>query len=70
MAAGFISLPEAEYGPCNEACAHKDCAESRRIAEAPCRICGDPIGYEKSYFQEKGWTIFVHWSCFMAEVEG
>lgn len=48
MAAGFLSKPGTEHGPCEE-CKHTDCAMTRRIAESDCEICGEPIGYEKRF---------------------
>lgn len=52
MAAGSLPAPGTEYGPCVEACEHRDCAATRRMLEAPCRICGEPIGHERRFYDE------------------
>lgn len=52
MAAGRLPKPGSEYGPCVERCEHRDCAANRAQAQSPCRICGEPIGYERPFFQE------------------
>lgn len=46
MAYVILPRPGTEYGPCEEACEHRDCAQTREIAAATCRLCGEPIGYE------------------------
>lgn len=53
MAAGFVSPPGSQYGPCPEEsdCAHRDCDASRRTARACCLACGEAIGYDTGYFQ-------------------
>ena len=63
MASGMVSAPGTEYGPCVEPCRHTDCAESRRWAEALCAICGEPIGYERQFYQSGNWTVFRHAAC-------
>lgn len=45
MAAGKLPEPGSEYGPCTDPCEHLDCAETRRMAETVCELCGKPIGY-------------------------
>ena len=61
MAAGTISAPGSEYGPCTDDCAHIDCAASRDTAESPCTMCGHPIGYETRFYADRpGW---VHALC-------
>jgi len=45
MAAGILPEPGSDFGPCATACAHTDCAVTRRTAEEACRYCGKPIGY-------------------------
>ena len=52
MAAGILQQPGSELGPCRNPCAHKDCAETRAIAAAPCRICRKPIGYDRLFYRE------------------
>lgn len=69
MAAGFVSAPGTEFGPCVLGCAHKDCADSRRIAQSKCEICKKPIGYDKRYYQSENWTVFGHAVCANKEAE-
>lgn len=63
MAAGFVSSPGSEFGPCVLGCLHTECESSRRIAQSKCAICKKPIGYEKRYYQSKNWTVFEHAIC-------
>jgi hypothetical protein len=53
MAAGSIAAPGTQYGPCNVECGHSDCASVRRMAEAPCTWCGQPIGYDRSMYRSE-----------------
>lgn len=46
MAAGIISPPGSEFGPCESDCTHRDCAESRMMAEVLCGLCHERIGYD------------------------
>lgn len=50
MAALPLPAPGTKYGPCVDACAHHDCAESRRMANAPCVHCGRTIGYDVPFY--------------------
>lgn len=50
MAAGFLSAPGTEYGPCNE-CHHTDCAQMRGTADSICPHCGESIGYDRRFFE-------------------
>jgi len=52
MSSIFISKPGTKYGPCVNKCDHKDCAESRADAAAPCVICGEPIGYDVDFYTD------------------
>jgi len=64
MAAGMISKPGSEYGPClDEDCGHTDCAASRKIAATACALCDEPIGYERLFFQRENWTVLEHVAC-------
>ena len=57
MAAGVLGRPGTSRGPCEQACAHADCTEIRRIAESRCRHCKEPIGYGRAFYRHpKGWT--------------
>jgi len=67
---GWVKLPApgTELGPCEGECGHSDCARTRRDAAAPCRICGEPIGYDRAFHYEGGGA--VHHACLMDEMEG
>ena len=69
MASSYIPTPGTSVGPCEVSCAHRDCAQSRKMAATLCRICNLAIGYEKHYFQEKNWTVLVHAVCAEEEVQ-
>lgn len=76
MASGTLQPPGSKYGPCFDACEHRDCAETRRMAELPCRICRKPIGYDDGtyhsrFYQESshGHMVLVHADCLEDEVE-
>lgn len=51
MAAGILPKPGTNYGPCERACAHIDCNCTRRMAKAPCGICGKRIGYDTPFYE-------------------
>ena len=67
MAAGMLSKPGSEYGPCAGECDHTDCAATRRMAETPCRICKEPIGYDRRFYREDDGSL-VHAVCLEEEV--
>lgn len=78
MAAGNLPEPGTKWGPCMDACAHLDCAETRTMAKTACAICGDPIGYDSPFYQrnslatdmvEEGPRVLVHASCAEDEIE-
>jgi hypothetical protein len=63
MAAGVLSPPGTKVGPCLEPCKHRDCAETRRMAESACTICGKPIGYDTRFYRDDT-DSYVHAVCF------
>ncbi len=67
MAAGILAEPGSPNGPCQELCQHIDCAESRRMAAAPCDRCQEPIGYNRRFYSIKHEPNrqgeFVHADC-------
>lgn len=82
MAALPFPAPGAEYGPCaDESCDHADCQASRAAAACICRICLQPIGYERPAYDEWDeqtaeaqqvhgrYGFFVHQVCFLNEVD-
>lgn len=62
MAAGRLPAPGTELGPCVPSCGHTDCAETRTMAATSCFLCGKPIGYETSLYQEPDKRL-VHAAC-------
>jgi hypothetical protein len=56
MAAGVLSSPGTEFGPCADPCQHKDCAATRLTSVSFCVICGEQIGYETRYYMADGGT--------------
>lgn len=71
MAAGFISEPGSEYGPCATKCSHVDCQQSRSMAEHVCDICGKAIGYGRRFYDESGSGThrLVHAVCLEEQME-
>jgi hypothetical protein len=72
MAAGILSKPGTELGPCATACQHVDCASARRDAESRCVYCGEPIGYETRFYARDGGMTGKGWAhalCVEQEVE-
>ena len=52
-------------------CAHTDCADTYEIAHAPCRYCGQPIGFDTRFYiahrKNKDRTLdpgYVHAVCY------
>ena len=60
MAAGLLSKPGMQYGPCADVCQHSDCASTRLIAESLCRFCEKAIGFNRRFYNDNG---YVHASC-------
>jgi hypothetical protein len=56
MAAGFLSLPGTQFGPCEDGCNHSDCACTRQMANTTCSYCNKKIGYDKRFYdlRERG----------------
>lgn len=70
MAAGTLSAPGTEYGPCtDEDCGHTtQCDMTRRMAKVECRYCETPIGYDRRFFNETTdadplWSVLTHELC-------
>ncbi|MBI4457607.1 hypothetical protein HY633_01440 [Candidatus Uhrbacteria bacterium] len=54
MGCYILPAPGTKTGPCVAPCDHKDCAETRKLAAAPCFHCGRAIGYDvKMHFLGK-----------------
>jgi hypothetical protein len=58
-----------EIGPCVKPCAHVDCQANREMAATLCGICGEPIGYEKQFYDTCNERGLVHALCGIVEVE-
>ena len=69
MAATSLRAPGTEFGPCEDACCHVDCASTRGMAAALCVYCGREIGYETRFYIEGGLAktgaSFSHMTCAM-----
>ena len=63
MAAGILPAPGTAMGPCVPGCAHVDCAETRRMAEAACVWCGLAIGYDRRFYADGPSEELAHASC-------
>lgn len=63
MAAGYLSKPGTEYGPCEGGCEHRDCAATREMAATVCRFCGEPIGYDRGFYWGDRIEDRAHASC-------
>lgn len=50
MGWSVLPRPGTEYGPCEEKCEHRDCAQTRKMAEAECSICDKEIGYDRGFY--------------------
>lgn len=68
MAASSLAAPGTEYGPCDEACEHTDCAATRVMAERNCIACAEKIGFEKRFFREDSGDL-VHMKCWTPEAK-
>src|SRR6185437_8756201 len=55
---------EEQIGPCVDKCEHRDCAHTRRMAAAKCKVCKKRIGYSRPYYQfdELGFSL-THATC-------
>ena len=53
MAAGVLSPVGSDYGPCEGECQHTDCAYTRAVANSPCSLCSEAIGYERRFYRSK-----------------
>lgn len=51
MAAGVLSEPGTEYGPCAEECKHTDCKTTREMADSLCPFCEKRIGYDLRFYR-------------------
>lgn len=63
MAPGILHPIGSEYGPCLDTnCDHKDCQQTRKMADVLCSYCTKRIGYERGFYMIED-NILVHSSC-------
>jgi hypothetical protein len=62
MAASALPRPGSKYGPCVEQCIHRDCAETRAMAERNCTGCAEEIGYERAFYRDDSGDL-IHATC-------
>lgn len=64
MAASSLPAPGTKLGPCAipDQCRHKDCDETRAMADTCCGYCRDFIGYERRFYRVEGLDL-VHAEC-------
>jgi hypothetical protein len=60
--------PGTPYGACGADCAHRDCAWQRATAAKLCWMCGDPIGHNRLFIEDKDGV--VHADCLADELRG
>ncbi len=63
MAAGRMPTPGTQHGPCSETCKHKDCAELKNLAQAPCRFCQKAIGWGGRFYRSQFSGDVAHATC-------
>ena len=68
MASIFVSKPGTEFGPCADECNHTDCAELRSMAEALCKYCKKPVGYNRRFYKIIDGS-FVHELCELRRIK-
>lgn len=56
-------------GPCHPMCGHIDCGETRMMARAACRFCGEKIGYGKRFIKARLSGQFAHERCVETALE-
>lgn len=62
MAYIALSGPGTDHGPCREPCAHRDCDQTRELAErTACPGCSEPLGYDRTFWLVDG--IMRHVAC-------
>ncbi len=67
MAAGYL-----RQATVCQSCEHRDCAQTRSMAAAMCRLCDHPIGWDVGFFtdpMDPKRLALVHADCLYWEVE-
>ena len=77
MAAGTLSAPGTEFGPCalgpngEYLCSHNDCAVSYGMANVRCPHCGKRIGFDEPFYRiGDDWTELAHQWCHLETLDG
>ena len=68
MAAGTLSAPGTQFGPCAIGCKHTDCAKTREMADTLCTVCLNAIGYDVRFYELDDKTL-VHANCVETETK-
>jgi len=69
MAAEILPAPGTKLGPCKGQCKHRDCAQTREDATAPCRFCQQPVGYDKRFYRSRLSGELAHAMCYEEAIE-
>jgi len=69
MAAAVMPKPGTQFGPCQEGCKHKDCAELKGMAQSMCRFCQKAIGWGGRYYRSQLSGDLAHAACLETAVE-
>ena len=65
--ASQIEAPGQGYGPCKEACAHRDCAWQRETIARPCSLCGQSVGFGRLFYEYDG--DVAHRACLEEQID-
>ena len=53
MAGSMLAPVGTEFGPCeDEPCGHVDCEATRAMAGSTCRLCSEPIGFDRGFYTD------------------
>lgn len=76
VAAGQLSAPGTEYGPCalgdngEYLCEHIDCFSDYGLANTPCKYCAERIGFGAMFYKlSDDWTDLAHQLCHLEDIE-
>ena len=74
MSASTLYRPGTKTGPCVEACAHRDCGQTRATVAAICKHCDGSIGYDVRFYEvfrsaDGKDRDYAHATCHEAAVE-
>ena len=69
MSWGILPKPGTSLGPCEDDWGHRDCSQTREMAQSKCTICGEPIGYSLKFTKAHNGEGLVHLACTLAVIE-